>query len=175
MDTHTAEATMRSRLLPLGTLMVTALNSGLTFAHLLELPGKRRLDATGYLQTQQIYRTFGPLGGLMEPGAVAAAAMLAYADRKNTSSFAPALLGTGLLASALAAWLALVAPVNARFGGWTRDDISSDWQRSRDRWEFAHAARAVLQVAGLGALTYAALSGARAQSLRERACELLWG
>ena len=73
------DVTMRSRLLPLSTLMVTALNTGLTFAHLLEMPAKRRFDASSYLRTQQIYRTFGPLGGLMEPGAVAAAAMLTYA------------------------------------------------------------------------------------------------
>ena len=58
---------MRSRLLPFGTLMVTSLNTGLTFAHLLEMPAKRRFDASGYLRTRQIYRTFGLLGGLMEP------------------------------------------------------------------------------------------------------------
>jgi hypothetical protein len=166
---------MRARLLPLGTLMVTALNTGLTFAHLLEMPAKRRFDAPGYLRTQQIYRTFGPLGGLMEPGAVAAAAMLTYAERKRASSFSTALVGTGLLASALAAWLGLVAPMNTRFGRWTEEGIPSDWQRSRDQWEFAHAARAILQVAGLGALTYAALSDTGSPSLRDRVTGRLGG
>jgi hypothetical protein len=163
---------MRSRLLPAGTLMVTALNTGLTFAHLLEMPGKRRFDAPGYLRTQEIYRTFGPLGGAMEPGAVAAAAMLTYAERRRSSSFSLALLGTGLLASALATWLGLVAPMNARCDRWTHEGIPTDWQRSRDQWEFAHAARAVLQVAGLGALTCAALSDAGAPSLRDRVTNL---
>jgi hypothetical protein len=162
-------------LLPFGTLMVTALNAGLTFAHLLEMPGKRRLDGPAYLQTQQIYRTFGPLGGLLEPGAIAAAATLTYAERRHGSAFLTALAGTGLLASALAAWLALVAPMNTRFGRWTQEGIPGDWQRSRDQWEFTHAARAVLQVAGLGALTYAALSDPRPPSLRDRATALLGG
>src|SRR5690349_21224938 len=106
---------MNSRLLPFGTLLVTALNTGLTFAHLLEMPAKRRFDAQSYLRTQQIYRTFGPLGGLMEPGAVVAAALLTYVERRQTAPFRLTLLGTGLLASALTAWLALVAPMNARF------------------------------------------------------------
>src|SRR3954468_1383433 len=97
MPMNRMEGTMRSRLLPLGTLMVTALNTGLTFAHLLEMPAKRRLDAPGYLRTQQIYRTFGPLGGVLEPGAVAAAAMLTRAQRKRSPSFSLALAGTALL------------------------------------------------------------------------------
>jgi hypothetical protein len=153
--------------------MVTALNTGLTFAHLLEMPGKRRFDAPAYLHTQEIYRTFGPLGGLMEPGAVVAAAALAYAVRKQSPSFSLALAGTGLLASALAAWLALVAPMNTRFDRWTRDGIPPDWERSRDQWEFAHAARAILQLAGLGTLTYAALSEANGPSVRDRTFVLI--
>jgi hypothetical protein len=46
---------MRSRLLPLGTLMETALSSGLPFAHLLGVTGSRRFDAGPYLPARQIY------------------------------------------------------------------------------------------------------------------------
>jgi hypothetical protein len=110
---------------------------------------------------------------VLEPGAVAVAATLAYTERRHAPSFSLALAGTGLLATALAAWVALAAPTNARFDRWAQDDIPADWRRSRDQWEFAHAARAILQVAGLGALTYAALSDASAPGISERVTELL--
>jgi hypothetical protein len=148
---------MQNRLLPFGTLMVTALNTGLTCAHLLEMPAKRRLDAQSYLKTQQIYRTFGPVGGLLEPASVLAAALLTYAGRRRSPAFQMALTGTGLLVTALAAWLALVAPMNAKMDQWAPDALPRDWQSTRDQWEYAHAGRAVLQALGLGALVYSVL------------------
>jgi len=45
-----------------------------------------------------------------------------------------------------------IAPVNATLGAVTPDTLPPDWTNLRDRWEYTHAARALLQVIALGAL-----------------------
>lgn len=147
---------MGRRIITFLTLLVTGLNMGAAFAHVLELPGKMRLDGRAYLQTQGIYRGFGPAGAILEPGSVLAAAVTAALSRK-TPAYTANRVGFAFLVAALASWLALVAPMNARFASWTAETIPPDWKRTRDQWEYAHAARFVLQLIGFGALLIGAL------------------
>jgi hypothetical protein len=137
-------------------LLMTGLNMGGAFAHVLELPVKMRLDGPAYLQTQGIYRGFGPVGAILEPGSVLAAAITAALSRK-TPAYTSHRIGFAFLAAALASWLALVAPMNARFARWTAETIPPDWKQTRNQWEYAHAARFFLQFVGFGALLAGAL------------------
>jgi hypothetical protein len=148
----------------IGALTMVALNAGAAYAHALELPGKMRLDGPDYLTVQQIYRTFGPVGALLEPGSLLAAAALTATERNRPAAFALGLTGTGLLAAALAAWLARVAPMNAEMETWSREAIPVDWTRVRDQWEYTHAARFALQLAGFVALSLAVLAAAETES-----------
>jgi hypothetical protein len=139
------------------TLLTVSLNMGAAFAHVLELPAKMRLDGRAYWQTQQIYRGFGPVGAILEPGSVLGSLGLAALVRERGPAFGLTGAGAGLLAAALAAWLALVSPMNARMATWEPDRLPDDWKRVRDQWEYAHAARFALQLTGFSALLLSVL------------------
>jgi hypothetical protein len=57
-----------------------------------------------------------------------------------------------------AAFWIWIAPVNATLGASTASSLPPDWMTLRDRWEYTHAARAILQMVGLGALVYSVLT-----------------
>jgi Domain of unknown function (DUF1772) len=141
------------------TLVLVALNMGSAFAHVLELPAKMRLDGPSYLLVQGIYRGFGAAGAMLEPSSVLAAAVMTALHRQRRSSFVLGLAGTASLASALAAWLALVSPMNDRMAWWTRETIPDDWSQVRDQWEYTHAARFILQCFGFSALLLSVMPG----------------
>jgi hypothetical protein len=138
------------------TLALVGLNTGGAFAHVLELPGKMRLSAADYLRVQSIYHAFGPVGALLEPGSVLAALAQTVLMR-DTRGALPSRVGAACLGAALALWLALVAPMNARFATWTAETIPADWQETRNQWEYTHAARFVLQFTGFCLLLLGAL------------------
>jgi len=52
-----------------------------------------------------------------------------------------------------ASWI-WVAPVNATLVPLTADTLPSNWSALRDQWEYTHAARALLQLTGLGFLVF---------------------
>ena len=57
------------------------------------------------------------------------------------------------LAVAQLIWLLHNGPVNQVVDSWTATAMPSDWMTYRDRWEYAHATRAILYTVGFGALT----------------------
>jgi Domain of unknown function (DUF1772) len=147
------------------TLILASLNTGLAFCHVLEMPAKLTLRASEYATVQTIYRYFGPVGALLEPGSVLAAAGLAVLARGRRPAFPLAVAGTACLATALAAWFGFVAPMNAEMRArWSPESMPSDWTRVRDQWEYAHTGRFVLQLVGLGALLLSVLAGARSRT-----------
>ena len=63
MALNTRTPTVRTSV-PLLSLIFVVLTLGLTFAHVLEITGKLRLDARDWLTVQQnLYVAFGPVGG----------------------------------------------------------------------------------------------------------------
>jgi hypothetical protein len=60
------------RTLRAAAAVTTLLLFALAFAHVAELPGKRRLDGPHWLVVQQhLYIAFGPIGAVVEPLAIA--------------------------------------------------------------------------------------------------------
>jgi hypothetical protein len=53
------------------------------------------------------------------------------------------------------AFFEIAAPVAA--APLTADTLPPDWAALRDQWEYTHAARALLQLAGLGFLVFSVL------------------
>jgi hypothetical protein len=51
-----------------------------------------------------------------------------------------------------------VAPVNAALVPLTSETLPADWPALRNQWEYAHAARAILQIAALGFLVFSILA-----------------
>jgi hypothetical protein len=78
--------------------------------------------------------------------------VLAFLIRDRRSAFGLTMVGPGFQAAAFGAWFAFLAPMNARFAAWTPRSVPPDWTRTRSQWEYAHAARFVFQLVGLGAL-----------------------
>ncbi len=150
---------MLLRLWRLATIMFTALSMGPAICHLLELPAKIALDGALWLRLlQTLYPpAFGTIGAFFEVGAVVTAVVLVFLVRQRRPAFGWTLLGAFcLIASHLAFWI-WVAPVNATMAPLTPETLPADWMRLRDRWEYTHAARAILQIMALAALVFSIL------------------
>lgn len=135
------------------TLLFASLTVGMAFCHLLEMPAKLHLAAPLWMTLQQhLYGAFGTIGAVIEVSALLLSGGLSFLLRRRNAAFRFALIGTTCFALALAAWAVLIQPVNVEVSGWTTASIPPGWARLRDRWEYGHAARALLMLAGFTAL-----------------------
>lgn len=150
---------MALRTVRLITLILAALNMGMAFCHVLELPAKMGYDAALWTTiNQSLYQQFGSFPGIFsEVGSIAAAIGLSFLVRQRRPAFRWTLAGTIFLAAALVVWFAFVAPMNAEFAQWTTASIPADWTRVRNQWEYSHAARFGLQLIGFTALLISVL------------------
>ncbi len=141
------------------TVAVAALSMGMAFSHALEMPAKIGYDASLWTTLQHsLYQAYGTVGAVIEVGSVLAAILLAFMVYDRRPAFYFTVLGAACLAAAFAAWVVFVAPVNAAVNTWTDGAIPADWTRFRDQWEYAHAARFVLQLVGFGSLVVSVLA-----------------
>lgn len=139
-------------------LLLTGLSAGVAEAHLLELPNKMSLKAQNYLFVQQhLYQGFGRVVGPIELGAFLAAIATVVLVRRRRVPFLLTLFAAICLAVALVVWQLYNGPVNQAVDSWTITTMPSNWMTYRDRWEYAHAVRAMLYTIGLGALTLSVL------------------
>ena len=126
-------------------------------AHLLELPNKLRLDEDDYLIVQRIYRGWA-LAGVVLLAALASTGWLAILSRSQAVPFYLASAAFALLLATLATFFVFVFPVNKATENWTV--AGGDFERLRARWEYTHAANAVLTLVAVGAVVAAGLSWA---------------
>ncbi len=66
-------------------------------------------------------------------------------------------LADNCVAAGLAVWFAFVSPANTEVAGWTAVPLPPDWTCVRRQWEFGHAASAVLDLIGFGAIVVSVL------------------
>lgn len=149
------------------TLMLAAASMGVALCHLMEMPGKMQLAGSDWLMLlKTVYPpAFGTIGGFLEVAAIAAAVALALAVRRYGRAFPWTLLGVACLGTAHAVFWVWVAPVNEVMALASPVSLPPDWMALRVQWEHAHAARAVLQLAGLGALQVSVLFGGEPRSV----------
>ncbi len=127
------------------SLLLVALTLGMTFCHVMEMPGKLRLDAGTWLAGQQkLYVAFGTVGAVIEVLAILLTWPVAVQVRHCQPAFRCTVAAGGYVSAGLAVWFALVAPVNNVLSGWTPAILPSDWSSYRDRWETGHAIHAAL-------------------------------
>jgi hypothetical protein len=141
------------------TVMLVALSMATAMCHLLELPAKIGYDAPLWLTLlHTLYPpTFGTVGAAFEVGAIVTSLVLAWLVRRRGRVFAWTLAGALCMVAAHVAFWVWIAPVNATLGAVTPDTLPPDWTSLRDRWEYTHAARALLQVLALGAVVWSIL------------------
>jgi hypothetical protein len=141
------------------SVLLTAFVMAAAIAHLLELPAKMQLNGSDYLTVQQIYRSWALLGIVIY---AALSAILVLAALVRTQRRAQRLVVAAILcivAAQIVFW-AFTYPVNQVTNNWTL--LPEDWQQLRVRWEFSHAAGAVLQFSALAALVASLLVRERA-------------
>ena len=143
------------------SVVLVALALGPSLAHVLELPNKIGLSAQDYLTVQQIYRGWAWLGAILF-SALAATLVVAVQARATRRAFTLALLAAACLASMLAVFFVFTYPVNLATDNWTF--LPRGWEALRARWEYSHAAGALLNFAAL-----VALLGSMFAAVRERA------
>lgn len=120
-------------------------------AHLLELPNKLGLSADQYLVVQRLYRGWA-LVGVLVVGALISTAALAYTLR-GRSGFVAALGALScIIATQLVFW-STTYPVNVATANWSI--LPANWYVLRLRWEYSHAANALLGLAALFAASTA--------------------
>ncbi|NOT45772.1 MAG: hypothetical protein HOP14_14320 [Acidobacteria bacterium] len=141
-----------------GLYFVALLSSALalvpTGAHLAELASKMQLGASEYLVVQQIYRGWA-LFGIVTFGALASTCVLTLRLRGYSPAFGPALVALLCLVGTQVLFWAFTFPVNQETDNWTV--MPAAWGMLRARWEYSHAAAAVLNVAALGSLIVSVL------------------
>lgn len=140
------------------SITLTALSTGLSFAHLLELPPKvYYFDAQLWIAvtTGGLYYLFGLIGGPIEVSSVISTFLLVFILWRNQEkSWRFVLTGAICISLALTLWFLLIYPVNAELAKWTTNDFPADWTRWRNRWEYAHAANALVKLVGLSSLIW---------------------
>jgi hypothetical protein len=141
--------------LHLAALLLTALSLVPAGAHLLELPNKIALPREEYLIAQGLYRGWA-LSGLVWAAALLADAGLALALRRRGRPWRLAAAGALLMAVAFAVFLLFTLPANQATANWTTLP-ETGWEALRTRWEWSHAANAVLVFAALACVARAAI------------------
>src|SRR5205085_3661166 len=126
-------------------------------AHLLELPHKIGMSASDYLTVQQIYRGW-QFAGIVVVGEIVSIAALANAVRHHRRVFIPTVIALACVIGTQILFWAFNFPANRATDNWAT--LPADWETLRQRWEFAHAASALLNLAALIALLEALLGRA---------------
>ena len=149
-------------------VLLLAVTMGLSLAHALEFPGKRRLDEATYRAVQAIYYPGFTFGGLVgEVGGIVALTVLLFSTPLRSERFWWSSTALALLVAVHGVYWFVTHPVNrawlngTRLGGASRlffglgSAPDHDWRRMRNIWEWSHVARAALAALGLLAITVA--------------------
>lgn len=148
-------------------LFLVALTLGLAFCHVLEIPGKLRLDGAAWLTVQHnLYVAFGVIGAAIEVLAILLTWVVLVLVRRRRPAFAWTLGAAVCVTAGLAVWAGVVAPVNTALNGWTPETLPADWTAYRNRWEIGHALHAALFGAGFSALVIALLGETPEEAVR---------
>jgi hypothetical protein len=145
-------------------LLLVATKFGMSLAHVLELPGKFRLDEATYKAVQTIYYPGFTVAGLVgEFGGIVGVGLLLYLTPYGTDRFwwTAAALGL-LLAGHVTYWLvthpvnnfwvkdvAMSTPGSSFFSIFAGGSRSGHWTELRNMWEFSHVAIACFATLGL--------------------------
>jgi ABC-type cobalamin transport system permease subunit len=126
-----------------GSLLFAALALAPALAHLLELPNKIGLSRDDYLIVQQIYRGWALLGFVIA-GALLSTLVLMIMVRNRPKAFALTIVAFVCILGTQIVFWTFTFPANQQTNNWTV--LPENWEALRARWEYSHAASAVLNL-----------------------------
>ena len=153
---------MNTSLVWVASLLLASLAMVPAGAHLLELPNKIKLTGKEYLTAQRLYRGWA-LAGIVAVAALLSVLVLLFALRDWPTAFALAWIAFLCIAGTQVVFWTFTYPVNRMTANWTF--LPGDWWELRKRWEYSHAAGAVLNLIALVALIACMLSTSDMRSL----------
>lgn len=149
---------MLLRIWRFASMYLSAITLALTFCHLLEMPRKMQYGEALYMAVQHsLYLHFAWVGAFAEVGAVVSLVVLSFLVRKQSAIFYLTLVATICIAAGLAIWFAFVSPANAQMAQWHSIPLPANWTDVRRQWELGHAASAILDLIGFGALVFSVI------------------
>lgn len=143
-------------------LVFAAVGFGLTFAHFLEIAGKRRLTGTEWTKVQHtFYGGYAIFGAISEVGGlIVSLALVARGRRDGVRSPWP-IIAAIAFASMLGNFWFGNRPLNDQIAAWRPETIPSYWLDIRDRWDTVHTLSAVFAAVAFGSLLARALTAQR--------------
>lgn len=139
-------------------IYLTALTLSLTFSHLLEMPRKMQYGEALYRDVQHsLYLYYAYVGAVADVGAVVSLCVVAVMVRRRGAVFHLTLAAALCVAAGLAVWFIFVSTANTEMARWTSLPLPANWTDVRRQWEYGHAASAVLDLIGFGALVLSVL------------------
>jgi hypothetical protein len=136
------------------SLFFVGLVLGGSLAHLFELPNKIHLPPEDYLTVQQVYRGWALLG-IPVGGALISTLVLVFNVRREPRVLLWTLIAVACIVGTQALFWAFTYPANQQTLNWTV--LPANWQELRQRWEYSHAAGAVLNIIAHSALVLSIL------------------
>lgn len=124
-------------------------------AHALELSNKMRLPRQEYLVAQKLYRGWQRVAPVVLLALASTGMLLAELRRAAPAPLAAAIVAFACVAATQGVFWAFTFPVNRATRDWT--EAPANWESLRRRWEYSHAASAVLNLVAFGAAVLAAL------------------
>lgn len=142
------------------TILLTAFSLSLSMTHLMEFPQRMKFDQQLWVKVtvfENLYALFGSVGAVFEIGAILTAFILAFLVRGRGQTFAWSLGGAVLLLVAFVSWIVFVADANSELAKWLTNPVPPDWTRTRNQWEYAHAANALIKIVAFSLLVISLL------------------
>jgi hypothetical protein len=133
----------------------TAVALGPGLAHLFELPGKMVLGEADYFIVQRIYTGWSLFGWVIGAELIATLALAFALHGQRTARLWAIAAVTAVIGSQVFFW-AFVFPGNQATVNWTV--VPDNWEIVRRRWEYGHAASALLDLGALMAVALSALA-----------------
>lgn len=133
-------------------LLLMGIELGVSYSHLMQLPGKSRLSAAMFIAVQTVLIQYKIGVGIAEIGSFIAMLIILWLVRTKTLTFYLTLGALLMLIAAFLIWGVFIEPINAVVDTWTANSFPENWTSYRDRWHLFHLVRLVLLTIGTSSL-----------------------
>jgi hypothetical protein len=134
-------------------LLSMGIELGVSYSHLMQLPGKSQLSLPTFVVVQNILIKYKIGLGIVETGSFLSLFVILWLCRHRKSLiFLFTLVSLLMLVTAYLVWGIFIEPINTAINTWTAVSYPTNWTVYRDRWHVFHLARLLLLTIGMSSL-----------------------